>query len=158
MLPEVTFAKHKSTDEYIVVDEMYPHGLKFLCDNKCQVDIQIETLKIRIRDQAETTVPLHVGDRLEPPTNEMACILQTEEEVEEPVVSNEILEKNDEDVNEIVELAATDLQDSQIKEKLSSLIGIYRDVFALAKDLLGTAIETDHFIDTNDNPPFKIAP
>ena len=50
------------------------------------------------------------------------------------------------------------MQDSQIKEKLSSLIGIYRDVFALAKDPLGTVIGTEPFIDTNDNPPFKIAP
>ena len=161
MLAEVTFGKHKSTDEFIVVDELYPHvliGLKFLCDNKCQVDIENETLKIRIRDQAETTVPLYVGDRLEPPTDERACVLQIEDEIEEPDVSNEVLEKNDEDVNEIVELAASDLQDSQIKEKLSSLIGIYRDVFALAKDPLGTAIGTEHSIDTNDNPPFKIAP
>ena len=161
MLAEVTFGKHKSTDEFIVVDELYPHvliGLNFLCDNKCQVDIESETLKVRIRDQAETTVPLYVGDRLEPPTDERVCVLQTEDEIEEPVVSNEVLEKNDEDVNKIVELAASDLQDSQIKEKLSSLIGIYRDVFALAKNPLGTAIGTEHFIDTNDNPPFKIAP
>ena len=78
MLAEVTFGKHKSTDEFIVVDELYPHvliGLKFLCDNKCQVDIENETLKIRIRDQAETTVPLYVGDRLEPPTDERARVL-----------------------------------------------------------------------------------
>ena len=132
-------------------------GLKFLCDNKCQVDIENETLKTRIRDQTETTVPLYVGDRLEPLTDERACVLKTENEIEEPAVSNEVLEKNDEDVNEIVELAASDLQDSQIKEKLSSLIGIYRDVFALAKDPPGTAIRTEHFVDTNDNPPFEIA-
>ena len=119
MLAEVTFGKHKSTDEFIVVDELYPHvliGLKFLCDNKCQVDIENETLKIRTRDQAETTVPLYVGDRLEPPTDERACVLQIEDEIEEPVVSNVLLEKNDEDINEIVELAASDLQDSQIKK------------------------------------------
>ena len=61
-------------------------------------------------------------------------------------------------MNEINELAAYDFQDSQIKEKSSSLIGIYRDVFALAKDSLGTADGTEHFIDTNDNPPFKNAP
>ena len=161
MLAEVTFGKHKSTDEFIVVDELYIYvliGLKFLCDSKCQADIEQETLKFRIRDQAETTVPLYVGDRLEPPTDERACVRQTEDEIEEPVVSNDVLERNDEDVNEIVELAASDLQDSQIKEKLSCLIGIYRDVFALAKDPLGTAIGTEHFIDTNDNPPLKIAP
>ena len=161
MLAEVTFGNHKSTDAFIVVDELYPHvliGLKLLCDNKCQVDIESETLKIKEGDQAETTVPLYVGDRLEPPTDERACVLRTEDEIEEPIASNEVLAKNDEDVNEIVELAASDLQDIQIKEKLSSLIGIYRDVFALAKDPFGIAVGTDHFIDTNDNPPFKIAP
>ena len=160
LLAEVMFGKLKSTDEFIVVDELYPHvliGHKFLRDNKCQVDIENETLKIRIRDQTETTVPSYVGDRLEPPTNEKACVLQTEDEIEESVVSNEVLEKN-EGVNEIVQLAAADLQESQIKEKLSSFIGIYRDVFALAKDPLGTAIDTEHFIDTNGNPHFKIAP
>ena len=75
MLAEVTFGKHKSTDEFIVVDELFTHvliGLQFLCDNKCQVDIEIETIKIRIGDQAETTVPLYVGDRLEPPTDKRA--------------------------------------------------------------------------------------
>ena len=132
MLAEVTFGKHKSTDEFIVVDVLYPHvliGRKFLCDNKIQVDIENETLKIRIRGQAETTVPLYVGDRLDPPTDERACVLQTEDEVGEPVVSNEILEKNEEDVNEIVKLAASDLQDSRIKEKLSSLIGFLTATF-----------------------------
>ena len=130
MLAEVTFGKHESTDEFIVVDELYPHvliGLKFLCDNKCQVDIENETLKIRMRDQAERTVPLFVGDRLEPPTDKRACVLRTQDEIEQPVVSNEVLKKKNEDVNEVVELAASELQDSQIKEKLSSLIGIYRE-------------------------------
>ena len=49
MLAEVAFGKHKSTDEFIVVDELYPHvliGLKFLCDNKCQVDIETKLLKL----------------------------------------------------------------------------------------------------------------
>ena len=84
MLAEVTFGKHKSTDEFIAVDELYPHVsivLKFLCDNKCQVDIEHETLKIRIRDQAGKTLPLHVGDRLEPPTDKRACVLQTDVEI-----------------------------------------------------------------------------
>ena len=159
MLAEVTFGNHKSTDEFIVVDEHYPHGLiglKFLCDNKCQVDNENETLKIRVRNPAETIVSLYVGDRLEPLTNEKACVLQTEDEIEEPVVFNEVLEENDKDVNEIDELAVSVLQDSPVKKKMSSLIGVYRDVFALAKDSLGTAIGTEHFIDTNDNPPFKL--
>ena len=50
------------------------------------------------------------------------------------------------------------MRDDQIKEKLSSLVGIYRDVFRLAKSPLGLAIGTEHFIDTNDKPFFKISP
>ena len=65
MSAEVTFGKLKSTDEFIVVDELYPRlliGLKILCDNKCQVDIETETLINRKKDQDETTVFLYVGD------------------------------------------------------------------------------------------------
>ena len=71
MIAEVTFGKHKSRDMFIVSDELYPHvliGLFLLCDNKCQVDLENETVKFRIGDQAETTVHLYVGDPLEPPT------------------------------------------------------------------------------------------
>ena len=39
---------------------------------------------------------------------------------------------------------------------MSNLIGTYRVVFALAKDPIGTTVGTEYFIDTNDNPPFKI--
>ena len=109
---------------------------KILCDNKCQVDIENENLKTRIRDQAETTVPLYVGDRLEPPTDGRACVFQTENKIEEPGDSNEVLEKNNEVLNEIVRLAASDLQDSQIKEKLNNLIGTYRglqNVFSIPR-------------------------
>ena len=61
-------------------------------------------------------------------------------------------------MNETFELAASDLQDSKKKEKLSSWIGTYRDVFALARDSLGTTTATEHFIETNDNTLVKIAP
>ena len=47
---------------------------------------------------------------------------------------------------------------TQMPAVTTAAIGIYRDVFALAKDPLGTAIGTEHFIDTNDNPSFKIPP
>ena len=53
---EVTFGKHKITDEFIAKDELYPHvliGLKFLSDNKFQVDIENETPEITIKNQAE---------------------------------------------------------------------------------------------------------
>ena len=81
---------------------------KSCVDNKCQIDNGNKNLKIRIIGQAETTVPLHVGDRLKPPTDIRACVSQTEDEIEGPVVPNEILEKNNGDVKGIVELAASD--------------------------------------------------
>ena len=114
----------------------------------------LKTKLIIIGDQTETTVPLYV----EPLTDERACVLRTEDQIEEPVVLNEVLEKNNGCVNEIVELTASDLQDSQIEEKRSNFIGTNIDVFALTKDPLGTAVGTEHYIYTNDKPPFKIAP
>ena len=90
MIAEVTFGNQKSTDEFIVVGELHPYvliGLKFLYDNNCQIDVENGTLKTRIRDHAETTVPLYVGDRLEPPPDETACVLQTEDEIETAYVS-----------------------------------------------------------------------
>ena len=158
MLAEVTFGKHKSTDEFIVLDELYPNvliGLNCFCNNKCEVDIENKILKIKIRYQAETADSPYEGDCSEPPTNDKACVLQTEDKIEEPDVSKELLEKDNGDVNEMVEPAAKYLQDRQKKEKLSNLIG---NVFALAKYPLGTGVGTEHFRDKNDNPPFKIAP
>ena len=60
MIVQVTFGQHKITNEFIVADELYPHaliGIKFLGDNKCQVDIENDTLKNRTRGPAETRVP-----------------------------------------------------------------------------------------------------
>ena len=129
---------------------LYPDllvGLKFLCDNKRQVDIENETLKNSIRGQAETTVHLYVGHRLDPPTDVSSCVLKTEDKIEEPVVSSEVFEKDNGDVNEVVELAASDLQDSQMKENLGKFCGTYRDVFA---------VRMTHFVDTKDKPAFQI--
>ena len=80
------------------------------------MDIEIETLSIRIKDQAETTVPLKVRDRSEPSIHGRACVLQvlqTEGQSEESVVPNERLEKNSREVEELVELAPSDLQDGE---------------------------------------------
>ena len=141
-IAKVTFGKQKVWMIFIVVNELYPHvliGPKFLCNNKCQVDIENDTLNFRIRDQAETTIPLYVGDRLDPPTDKKAFDLQTEDAIEEPVVPNEVLEKDSGDVNEIIELAASDLQDSQIEKKLSNLITtLFAPAFSRNCDRHGT--------------------
>ena len=137
MLAEVTFGKHKSTDELIVVDELYPHvliGVKILCDNKCQFVIEDETLKIRKRDQTETTVPLYVGDRLEPPTDQRAWSSKPKTKLKNQLSLTKNYRKTTKIcVKEIVELVASDLQESQIKEKLSSLIGIFTALFCAFK-------------------------
>ena len=73
---------------------------------------------------------------MESPTNKRACvfqILQTEAESEEPAVPNEVLEKNSGEVEEIVYLAASNLQDSKVK-KAEYFVWPNRDVFALKRD------------------------
>ena len=118
MIAGVTFEK-QSTNEFVAVDELFPDvmiGLKILCDKKCQVNIENETLTIRKRDQAGTTVPLYEGDRLEPLTDKRACVLQAEAKIEIPDVSRGVLSKNYEDVEKNVELAASELQASKTKK------------------------------------------
>ena len=63
------------------------------------------------------------------------------------------MEKNSGDVAEIVELVASHVHHTKLREKLS----VYRDVFAHQKNTLGTAIGSEQYIDINDNPPFEIA-
>ena len=61
------------------------------------------------------------------------------------------------DVDEIMQLAASELQNSEMKQKLRELVKQYRDVFALAKDPLGTAVGTEHRIEAKDAVPIKMA-
>ena len=62
------------------------------------------------------------------------------------------------DVDEKMQLAASELQNAEINPKLRELVKQYRDVFALAKDPLGTAVGTEHRIETKDAVPIKMAP
>ena len=57
-----------------------------------------------------------------------------------------------------MQLAASELQNAEKKQKLRELVKQYRDVFALAKDPLGTAVGTEHRIETKDAVPIKMAP
>ena len=76
----------------------------------------------------------------------------------------ENLEKDDlnaeieNDVDEIMQLAASELQNSEIKQKLREVVKQYRDVFALAEEPLGTAVGTEHRIETKYAVPIKMAP
>ena len=62
------------------------------------------------------------------------------------------------DIDEIMQLAASELQNAEIKQKLRELVKKYRDVFVLAEDPLGTAVGTEHRIETEDAVPIKMAP
>ena len=53
-----------------------------------------------------------------------------------------------------MQLAASELQNAEIKQKLRELVKQYRDVFASAKDPLGT----EHRIEMKDAVPIKMAP
>ena len=56
-----------------------------------------------------------------------------------------------------MQLAASELQNAQTKQKLRELVSQYRDVFALDRDPLGAAVGTEHRIGTKDAVPIKMA-
>ena len=66
-------------------------------------------------------------------------------------------QRKNRDVDEIVQLAGPDLQNSQTKGKLINLIRTNRDVFVLPKDPLGTTVGSEQYIGTINNPPFENA-
>ena len=84
-------------------------------------------------------------------------VIQTVENTENPE-SDDLKAEIENDVDEIMQLAASELQNAEIKHKLRELVKQYRDVFALAKDPLGTAVGTEHRIETKDAVPIRMAP
>ena len=73
-------------------------------------------------------------------------------------VDTELNDELERDVDEILNLATSDLERAEIKEELRTLISEYRDVFSLPKDPLGTAVGIEHKIDIENSPPIKIPP
>ena len=165
MRADVKIGPHATSDEFIVVDQLYPQlliGLKFMTENGCQMDLASKQFLIRISDSKATAVGVHIGDRYEHPPDDQAYVIQNVKIPENPQ-NDDLNAEIENDVDEIMQLAASDLQDAEIKQKLRELVTEYRDVFALAKDPLGTAVGTEHRIETKDAvrikmAPFKVAP
>ena len=146
MRADVKIGPHATSDEFIVVDQLYPQlliGLKFMTENGCQMELASKQFLIRDSDSEPTAVGVHIGDRYEHPADDQAYMIQT-------VKNTENLEKDDlnaeieNDVDEIMQLAASELQNAEIKQKLRKLVKQYRDVFALARGPFGTAVGTEH--------------
>ena len=160
MRADVKIGPHATSDEFIVVDQLYPQlliGLKFMTENGCQMDLASKQFLIRISDSKTTAVGVHIGDRYEHPPDDQAYVIQAAKIPENPE-NDDLNAEIENDVDEIMQLAASDLQDAEIKQKLRELVTEYRDVFALAKDPLGTAVGTEHRIETKDAVPIKMAP
>ena len=160
MRADVKIGPHATSDEFIVVDQLYPQlliGLKFMTENGCQVDLASKQFLIRVSDSKTTAVGVHIGDRYEHPPDDQAYVIQTVKIPENPE-NDDLNAEIENDVDEIMQLAASELQNSDIKQKLRELVKQYRDVFALAKDPLGTAVGTEHRIETKDAVPIKMAP
>ena len=160
MRADVKIGPHATSDEFIVVDQLYPQlliGLKFMTENGCQMDLASKQFVIRVSDSKTTAVGVQIGDRYEHPPDDQVYVIQTVKNTE----NRENYDLNAEienDVDEIMQLAASELQNAEIKQKLRELVKQYRDVFALAQDPLGTAVGTEHPIETRDAVPIKMAP
>ena len=128
-----------------------------MTENGCQMDLASKQFLIRVSDSKTTAVGVHIGDRYEQPPDDQAYVIQTVKIPESPE-NDDLNAEIENDVDEIMQLAASELQNSEIKQKLRELFKQYRDVFALAKDPLGTAVGTEHRIETKDAVPIKMAP
>ena len=126
--------------------------------NDCLVNSRHRKFEIYRNDGSVIKVPMKLGGKhVLPPTEEDYSSEETPsaDEIAALTETNEKLEK---EVDEILNLATSGLEDPEIKERLRKLIREYRDVFSLPSDPLGTAVGIEHYIDTGDAPPFKIAP
>ena len=121
------------------------------------MDLASTQFLIRVSDSKTTAVGVHIGDRYEHPPDDQAFVIQTVKNTENPE-NHDLNAEIENDVDEIMQLAVGELQNAETKQKLRELIKQYRDVFAQAKDPLGTAIGAEHRIETKDAVPIKVAP
>ena len=77
--------------------------------------------------------------------------------ITENLENDDLNAENENDVDGILQLAASELQNAEIKKKLRELAKQYCDVLALAKDSLGTVLPTEHRIETEVAAPIKFA-
>ena len=128
-----------------------------MTENGCQMDLASEEFLIRVSDNKTTATGVHIGDRYERPPDDQAFVIQTVKNTENPE-NDELNAEAENDVDEIMQLAASELQDAEKKQKLRELVKQCREVFAIAKGPLGTAVGTEYRIETKDAMPIKTAP
>ena len=160
MRADVKIGPHATSDESTVVDRLYPQlliGLKFMTQNGCQMDLASKQFLIRASDSKTTAFGVHIGDRYEHPPGDQAYVIQTVKIPENPE-NDDLNAEVENDVDEIMQFAASELPDAEIKQKLKEFVKQYRDLFALAKDPLGTAVATEHRTETKDAVTIKMAP
>ena len=97
------------------------------------MDLASKQFQIRVSDSKTTAVGVHIGGRYEHPPDDQAYVKQTVKIKENPE-NDDLNAEIEDDVDEIMQLAASELQNAEIKQKLRELVKQYRDVFALAKD------------------------
>ena len=80
MRADVKIGPHATSDEFIVVDQLYPQlliGLKFMTENGCQMDLASKQFLIRVSDSKTTAVGVRIGDRYKHPPDDQAYVIQT---------------------------------------------------------------------------------
>ena len=129
MRSDVKIGPHATSDEFIVVDQLYPQlliGLKFMTENGCQMDLASKQFQIRISDSKTTAVGVHIGDRYEHPPDDQAYVIQNVKIPENPE-NDDLNAEIENDVDEIMQLAASELQNSELNQKLRELVTEYRN-------------------------------
>ena len=87
MRADVKIGPHATSDDFIVVDQLYPQlliGLKFMTENGCQMDLASKQFLIRVSDSKTTAVGVHIGDRYEHLPDDQVYVIQTVKIPENP--------------------------------------------------------------------------
>ena len=120
MRANVKIGPHVTSDEFIVVDQLYPQlliGLKFMTENGCQLYLASTQFLIRMSDSKTTAIGAHIADLYGRLPDDQAYVIQTAKFTENPQ-NNYLIAEIETDVDEIMQLAVSELQNAEIKQKL----------------------------------------
>ena len=87
-----------------------------MTENVCQTDLAYEKIQIRISDSKSTTVGSHIGDRYEHLSDDEAHVIQTVK-ITDNLKNYGLFALSENDVGEIMPVAATELQNAEKKGK-----------------------------------------
>ena len=80
MRADVKIGPHTTSDEFIVVDQLFPQllfGLIFMTENGCQMGLASKKFLIKVSDSKTTAIGVLIGDRYEHLPDDQDFVIET---------------------------------------------------------------------------------